>query len=156
MTQSRRAVTKSLSIDLEDDGVTCVLLHPGWVKTDMTGNSGLITPPQARGSHLQQPACLCCNRDSAYILVVQSARARGRTWACKACPAAPRHCLRACIGKRVPRACLADMDETSDCTERVRPHLGAGERQALERALVRLQGRGDPLVNAGDVHVRRF
>lgn len=36
------AVNKSLSIDLEDDKVTCVLLHPGWVKTDMTNNSGLI------------------------------------------------------------------------------------------------------------------
>lgn len=23
-------VTKSLSIDLEDQGITCVLLHPGW------------------------------------------------------------------------------------------------------------------------------
>lgn len=36
------AVNKSMSIDLEDDQVTCVLLHPGWVKTDMTSNSGLI------------------------------------------------------------------------------------------------------------------
>lgn len=35
-------VTKSLSIDLQKEGVTCTLLHPGWVKTDMTSNNGLI------------------------------------------------------------------------------------------------------------------
>ena len=36
------AVNKSLSIDLEGEGVTCVLLHPGYVRTDMTGRNGLI------------------------------------------------------------------------------------------------------------------
>lgn len=36
------AVNKSLSIDLEDQGVTCVLLHPGYVRTDMTSQNGLI------------------------------------------------------------------------------------------------------------------
>jgi NAD(P)-dependent dehydrogenase (short-subunit alcohol dehydrogenase family) len=35
-------VNKSLSIDLKADQITCVLLHPGWVKTDMTNNNGLI------------------------------------------------------------------------------------------------------------------
>eukprot|EP00241_Pyramimonas_parkeae_P012264 CAMPEP_0114226462 /NCGR_PEP_ID=MMETSP0058-20121206/1249_1 /TAXON_ID=36894 /ORGANISM="Pyramimonas parkeae, CCMP726" /LENGTH=290 /DNA_ID=CAMNT_0001337197 /DNA_START=1 /DNA_END=870 /DNA_ORIENTATION=+ len=35
-------VNTSMSIDLKPDGVTCVLLHPGWVKTDMTQGSGLI------------------------------------------------------------------------------------------------------------------
>lgn len=35
-------ITKSMSIDLEPLGVTCVLLHPGWVQTRMTNNSGLI------------------------------------------------------------------------------------------------------------------
>lgn len=33
---------KSLAIDLEDQGVAVALLHPGWVKTDMTGGQGLI------------------------------------------------------------------------------------------------------------------
>ncbi len=33
---------KSLAMDLQDDGVAVVLLHPGWVRTDMTNNNGLI------------------------------------------------------------------------------------------------------------------
>eukprot|EP00879_Flechtneria_rotunda_P000620 GHRR01000733.1.p1 GENE.GHRR01000733.1~~GHRR01000733.1.p1 ORF type:complete len:275 (+),score=70.05 GHRR01000733.1:3258-4082(+) len=35
-------VNKSLSIDLAGDGVTAVLLHPGYVKTRMTDQQGLI------------------------------------------------------------------------------------------------------------------
>ena len=33
---------KSLSIDLRDDGITVLSLHPGWVQTDMGGPNGLI------------------------------------------------------------------------------------------------------------------
>lgn len=36
------AVNKSLSIDLGPEGVTSVLLHPGYVRTDMTGWEGNI------------------------------------------------------------------------------------------------------------------
>mmetsp|Transcript_16624 Transcript_16624/g.22918 ORF Transcript_16624/g.22918 Transcript_16624/m.22918 type:complete len:291 (+) Transcript_16624:26-898(+) len=35
-------VNKSLSIDLQGDKVACLLLHPGWVKTDMTKGRGHI------------------------------------------------------------------------------------------------------------------
>ncbi|EFN56763.1 hypothetical protein CHLNCDRAFT_144233 [Chlorella variabilis] len=35
-------VNKSLSIDLAPDNVVCTLLHPGYVRTDMTGGAGLI------------------------------------------------------------------------------------------------------------------
>ncbi len=36
------AVGKSLSEDFRSQGVTVLMLHPGYVKTDMTGGSGLI------------------------------------------------------------------------------------------------------------------
>ncbi|PSC75715.1 NADH-dependent fumarate reductase [Micractinium conductrix] len=35
-------INKSLSIDLAGDNITCTLLHPGYVRTDMTGGAGLI------------------------------------------------------------------------------------------------------------------
>jgi NAD(P)-dependent dehydrogenase (short-subunit alcohol dehydrogenase family) len=36
------AAGKSLSIDLKPYGVSVAILHPGWVRTDMTGHNGLI------------------------------------------------------------------------------------------------------------------
>ena len=36
------AAGKSLSIDLKPKGIAVGILHPGWVRTDMTGHNGLI------------------------------------------------------------------------------------------------------------------
>jgi len=40
---------KSLSVDLKEEGVAVFLLHPGWVSTDMTGNTGISVRESARG-----------------------------------------------------------------------------------------------------------
>jgi len=46
-------INKSMSIDLGERGITCVLLHPGWVKTDMTNHQGLITTDVSAGGLIE-------------------------------------------------------------------------------------------------------
>ncbi|MGJ3256790.1 MAG: SDR family oxidoreductase [Alcanivorax sp.] len=41
------AAGKSLALDLHDRGIAVAILHPGWVQTDMTGNSGNLTVEEA-------------------------------------------------------------------------------------------------------------
>jgi len=38
---------RSLAHDLRETGIAVVLLHPGFVRTDMTGHQGLIDPPES-------------------------------------------------------------------------------------------------------------
>lgn len=35
-------ISKSMAIDLQNDNINVITLHPGWVQTDMTGQTGLI------------------------------------------------------------------------------------------------------------------
>jgi NAD(P)-dependent dehydrogenase (short-subunit alcohol dehydrogenase family) len=44
----------SLAHDLEPDGIAVALLHPGWVKTDMTRGNGLITADEAARGLLER------------------------------------------------------------------------------------------------------
>jgi len=37
----------SLARDLKDRGIAVGLLHPGFVRTDMTGQNGAIDPPES-------------------------------------------------------------------------------------------------------------
>lgn len=52
------AAGKSLSIDLKDKGIAVAILHPGWVRTDMTGHGGLVDADESAKGLLDRMATL--------------------------------------------------------------------------------------------------
>lgn len=41
------AIMKGASLDLKDQGITVITMHPGWVQTDMGGEGAQITPQES-------------------------------------------------------------------------------------------------------------
>jgi len=52
------AAGKSLSIDLKPRGIAVAILHPGWVRTDMTGHGGLIDPDESASGLIKRMEAL--------------------------------------------------------------------------------------------------
>jgi NAD(P)-dependent dehydrogenase (short-subunit alcohol dehydrogenase family) len=46
-------VSRMLSFDLQEDGIALVVLHPGWVQTDMGGGHAAVTPQDSAAGILQ-------------------------------------------------------------------------------------------------------
>jgi NAD(P)-dependent dehydrogenase (short-subunit alcohol dehydrogenase family) len=40
-------LNKHLSVELKEEGFTCMVLHPGWVQTRMGGQEAPLTPPES-------------------------------------------------------------------------------------------------------------
>ncbi|MDT0633758.1 SDR family oxidoreductase [Spectribacter hydrogenoxidans] len=48
------AAGKSLAVDLADRGIAVAILHPGWVRTEMTGYSGHLEPAESAALLIQR------------------------------------------------------------------------------------------------------
>lgn len=61
------AIGKSLSIDLRPRGISVVLLHPGYVATDMVGGTGDVSPDEAAGQLVERLDALTLERSGRFF-----------------------------------------------------------------------------------------
>lgn len=60
-------VTRGLALDLHSDGILCVVVHPGWVQTDMGGKQAPMTPQESISS-LLSVICALSEKDHGQFL----------------------------------------------------------------------------------------
>ena len=50
---SLNMLNKHLSVELKDDGFTCMVMHPGWVQPRMGGGQAPLTPAESISGMLE-------------------------------------------------------------------------------------------------------
>jgi NAD(P)-dependent dehydrogenase (short-subunit alcohol dehydrogenase family) len=58
---------KSLALDLAPRGITVVLLHPGFVRTEMTGGAGNVDPTESASDLIQRVDALEPAQSGAFL-----------------------------------------------------------------------------------------
>ena len=61
------AIGKSLAVDLAPRGIAVVLLHPGYVATDMVGGSGDVTPEHAARQLVERLDALTLEQSGTFV-----------------------------------------------------------------------------------------
>ena len=60
-------IGKCLSLDFKDKGIAVALLHPGYVRTDMTGGNGLIEVDESAHGLIMQMDKLCIESSGIFV-----------------------------------------------------------------------------------------
>ncbi|XP_068169493.1 C-signal [Antennarius striatus] len=60
-------VSRCMALELEPDGILCVAIHPGWVRTDMGGPQGQLSPEESISSILSVIGGLTENNHGSFL-----------------------------------------------------------------------------------------